>query len=140
MRVTTAWPRASSRPETMTCAPSRPNATAISRPMLLVDPVTRAVLFSSRRVMTPILGIHFWTCKSNPAGASRSAQVIDQRVECRLQMLGAPGRAEHLNAALDARDERRRGPLNVQPRTDQARGLHLGDAMADVRLPLREED
>src|SRR6201989_1619448 len=32
----------------MTCAPSAPNAVAIARPMLLVAPVTSAVLPSSR--------------------------------------------------------------------------------------------
>src|ERR1700731_2550641 len=72
MRATTAWPRASPRPEAMTCAPSPPNATAISRPMLLVEPVTRAVLFSSRRVMVAMLETYFWTRKSNSLSASHT--------------------------------------------------------------------
>src|SRR5438309_3519040 len=139
MRATTCWPRASPRPETMTCAPAPPNATAISRPILLVEPVTRAVLFSSRRVMAAMLETYFWTGKSNSLGVSYAAQVIDQRVERRLEVPRAPGRAKHLDAALDARDEGRRDPGGVQLRADEARGLHLGDALDEVRLPLRQE-
>lgn len=41
---TTSSPRSALRPETATYAPSRAKASAIARPMLLVAPVTRAVL------------------------------------------------------------------------------------------------
>src|SRR4029077_14330100 len=73
------------------------------------------------------------------SGVSYAAEVIDQRVERRLEVPRAPGRAKHLDAALDARDEGRRDPSGVQLRADEARGLHLGDALDEVRLPLREE-
>src|SRR3954471_11187190 len=45
---TPSAPRWGLRPLTMTCAPSAANAVAIARPMLLVAPVTSAVLCSSR--------------------------------------------------------------------------------------------
>ena len=45
---TTSAPRWGLRPLTMTCAPSAANAVAIARPMLLVAPVTSAVLSASR--------------------------------------------------------------------------------------------
>src|SRR5258707_9543079 len=52
---TTSLPRCPLRPETTTCAPSAANSSAIARPMLLVDPVTSAVLPSSRPVIRVLL-------------------------------------------------------------------------------------
>ena len=46
--ATTSLPRVSLRPATTTWAPSAANATAIARPMLLVAPVTSAVLPARR--------------------------------------------------------------------------------------------
>src|SRR5260370_33624845 len=51
MPSTTCAPRWALRPEMTTCAPSAANASAIARPMLLVAPVTRAVLACSRPAM-----------------------------------------------------------------------------------------
>jgi hypothetical protein len=48
---TTSPPRRTLRPLTTTCAPSAANAVAIAPPMLLVAPVTSAVLCSSRVLM-----------------------------------------------------------------------------------------
>ncbi len=62
--LTTARPRSPSRPATATWAPAAPIAMAISRPILLVAPVTRAALSCSRCVMPARLGIVFWTRKS----------------------------------------------------------------------------
>ncbi len=49
-------PRSWLRPEAATCAPSAANAIAMARPILLVAPVTRAVLFSKRALMPSSLG------------------------------------------------------------------------------------
>ncbi len=49
--ATTAAPRSALRPLTATCAPSAPNATAMARPMLLVDPVIKAVLPARRSLI-----------------------------------------------------------------------------------------
>src|ERR1700724_2223322 len=51
MPSATCAPRWALRPEMTTCAPSAANASAIARPMLLVAPVTRAVLSCSRPAM-----------------------------------------------------------------------------------------
>src|SRR6202042_2679761 len=76
-----------------------------------------------------------WQVQSS--SVSYAAEVIDQHVERRLEVPRAPGRAKHLDAALDARDEGRRDPGGVQLRAEDPRGLHLGDALGEVRLPLR---
>src|SRR3954468_9981634 len=55
---TTSTPRWGLRPLTMTCAPSAANAVAIARPMLLVAPVTSAVLCSSRVLICGSLSSH----------------------------------------------------------------------------------
>src|SRR5215469_5399409 len=52
MPSTTCAPRWALRPEMTTCAPSAANASAIARPMLLVAPVTSAVLPCSRPAMS----------------------------------------------------------------------------------------
>src|ERR1700744_544468 len=66
--LTTAAPRSRSRPETATSAPSAANATAIARPMLLVAPVTRAVLPARREpiewTMRSTMPEIEWTVKS----------------------------------------------------------------------------
>ena len=51
MPSATCAPRRALRPETTTCAPSAANASAIARPILLVAPVTSAVLPCSRPAM-----------------------------------------------------------------------------------------
>src|SRR3954469_24542927 len=56
--ATTSAPRWGLRPLTMTCAPSAANAVAIARPMLLVAPVTSAVLCSSRVLICGSLSSH----------------------------------------------------------------------------------
>src|SRR6202012_2308831 len=70
--LTTAAPRSRSRPETATSAPSAANATAIARPMLLVAPVTRAVLPARREpiewTMRSTMPEIEWTVKSTLGG------------------------------------------------------------------------
>src|SRR5712671_3573003 len=68
---TTSLPRCPLRPETTTCAPSAANSSAIARPMLLVAPVTSAVLPSSRPVIRVLLALPSHIPRGTDRGAAR---------------------------------------------------------------------
>src|SRR6266851_9120585 len=69
MPSTTCAPRWALRPEMTTCAPSAANASATARPMLLVAPVTRAVLPCSRPAMSCSHALLYPRDKSRAAGS-----------------------------------------------------------------------
>src|SRR5258708_31142087 len=71
---TTSLPRCPLRPETTTCARSAANSSAIARPMLLVAPVTSAVLPSSRPVIGVLLAPLLPVPRGTDHGAARSAR------------------------------------------------------------------
>jgi hypothetical protein len=77
--ATTLSPRSWSRPLTTTCAPSPANMVAIARPMLLVAPVTSAVLFSSRVPVprAPFVSASQW----EGSGAGRSNSATQRRAD-----------------------------------------------------------
>src|SRR5260370_10928534 len=71
---TPSLPRCPLRPEMTTCAPSAANSSAIARPMLLVAPVTSAVLPSSRPVIRVLLAPLLPVPRGTDRGAARGSR------------------------------------------------------------------
>src|ERR1700722_17576276 len=156
MPSTTCAPRWALRPEMTTCAPSAPNASAIARPMLLVAPVTRAVLPCSRPAMNcshassyshaalPLCeeknGLASPLIVGLPgdaplASARGAAQIADPLVERGPEVVGPAGRLENRHAALDAGQQGGGPVLDVQIGRQVPGVLQGPDAGGQARLP-----
>src|SRR5580658_9323876 len=81
----------------------------------------------------------FWTGKSRNC-ALAFAEVADQQVEGGLQVQGAPGTPEHLDATLDAGYQGRSDLPGVDARPDHSGLLHLLDPAPDLGLPSGQQD
>src|SRR5690606_31013702 len=79
------------------------------------------------------------SARSRSRERSAPAQVVDQQVDQRLELIGAAGRTQHLDAALDAGHEGSGDPIGVQVRADQAVALHGDYARTDPLLPLAQQ-